>query len=74
MKDLCKNDGEYQVTVMAMNGPNDWRWLEPEGKIWFMAEQVIQRISPPSTTNFCGVCTVPAIFKYRCHIMQKSTI
>ena len=28
MKDICKNNGKtmtkYQVTVMAMSGPNDW--------------------------------------------------
>ena len=37
--------------IMAMSAHNDWWKPEPQDKICYMTEQVIQRISPSSTTN-----------------------
>lgn len=72
IKDLRENENktgnEYQVTVMIMSGPNGWRWPEIEDKIWYVESQMVERIIPPTTTNSRGVCTVPAIFKYRCQM------
>lgn len=55
----------YLVTVMTMSGPNGWRWPDQEDKIWYVEGQIVERISPPSTTNSRGVCTVQAKLKYR---------
>lgn len=60
-----KTQKEYQVTVMQMSGPNGWRWPECEDKIWYVEAQMVEKISPPSSSNSRGVCAVPAIFKYR---------
>lgn len=56
---------EYQVSVMAMSGPTGWRWPEVEDKIWYTEGQVLEKITPPSVTNSRGICSVPAIQKYR---------
>lgn len=54
-----KTANEYLVSVMTMSGPNGWRWPETKDKIWYVEGQVLERISPPSTTNSRGVCNVP---------------
>lgn len=64
-------EGEYfpgQIKDVRENDDktgNEWRWPDQVDKIWYVEGQIVERISPPSTTNSRGVCTIQAISKYR---------
>lgn len=61
---LEKKDNGANVKVMAMAGPDTWKWPEKDDILFYVNEDILAVIDPPELKNTRGHYYVPEIIKF----------